>query len=79
MYRRLSNNHDITDKAAIEAIRQALFKRNNGLFIYTRIMTDFLLQLPTVSDVMAVLIRNPDELTELYMMSILDNIASKAE
>ena len=39
-------------------------------------MTEFLLQLPTVSDVMAVLVHNPDELTELYM-SILDSIALK--
>ena len=39
-------------------------------------MTDFLPQLPTVPDVMAVLIHNPDELTELCM-SMLDSIALK--
>ena len=74
--RRIIDYHGITDKAAIEAVSRALFKGNNGLFIWPRIMTDFLLQLPTVSDVMAVLNHNPDELTELYL-SILDSIASK--
>ena len=74
--RRIVKYHGITDKATIEAISGALFKGNNGLFIWPRIMTDFLLQLPTVSDVMAVLTHNPDELTELYL-SILDSIASK--
>ena len=73
---KIIKHHGITDIAAIEAIRQALLKSKNGLFIWTRIMTDFLLQLPTVSDVMAVLVHNPDELTELYM-SILDSIALK--
>ncbi|KIW89438.1 uncharacterized protein Z519_09594 [Cladophialophora bantiana CBS 173.52] len=74
--KQITEHHGISDTTTEAAITKSLTKANNGLFIWTRMMTEFLLQLPSLSDVSSVLDSNPDGLTELYL-NILSNIAGK--
>lgn len=73
---RITEHHNISDNIVEAAIAESLTKAKNGLFIWTHMMTEFLLQLPSLSDVRSALDSNPDGLTELYL-NILSNIAAK--
>ncbi|KAK8103185.1 hypothetical protein PG984_016331 [Apiospora sp. TS-2023a] len=65
--RQIASKHCITDSHKIDLIQQALSRDTNGLFLWVRMLTEYLASLPTVAEVMDSLDQFPENLTGLYM------------
>lgn len=70
----IAEHHDIGDPVRLKAVEDALLKGRNGLFIWIRMMTDYLAQMPSVASVMEALVHFPDDLKRLYI-KILNRVA----
>ena len=73
--------HDISDPVRLKAIEDALLQGRNSLFIWIRMMTDYLAQMPSVASVMEALVHFPDDLKRLYvkiLKSLAENLSKQA-
>lgn len=70
------SKHGITDPHKIVLIQRALSKDTNGLFLWIRMLTEYLTFLPSVGEVMTSLDHFPENLTQLYMQ-ILNQLATR--
>lgn len=70
----IADQHNISNPVRLKTIDVALLQGRNGLFIWIRMMTDFLTQMPSVASVMEALGHVPDDLKELYV-TVLKRVA----
>ena len=64
----IARQHDIGNLVKLKAIEDALLQGINGFFIWIRMITDFLAQIPSIASVMHALAHIPDDLRRLYLV-----------